>query len=363
MKEIFKRAWAQILLALAFGILLISYDQQRRCADLIHHLGTAFIVAAIVTAFWHLREVSEVIEKYVTSILLDYSYLTKLKLPALVALRSKAAKAILENTANNPKYKRDELETWIDDLLYKRLLPGEAPSSGLYRENYVDHITVEYLTLEEALRKEGSPISALAPAELGSFVMRVTSTTHYTVISPRLAESKDSGYPFWYSATGRGLTNFPMDKLQTLLVGNDQKSATKLAITISGDEQGKVIYKAEPKSFKFENGACKIWMRLVEYKSINESFSLNTMSHLTRNLRTSIYQVGQGPRLVFVGQMIATPLEETQTECHEPHGAWLEYDGWLFEDHGYHFYWFPSAEEEGIDPSACLDQVAEKPKP
>ncbi len=352
--EIFKRAWAQILLALAFGILLSSYREQWRFANLIHHVGTAFIVAAIVSAFWHLREVSEVIHKYVTSILLDHSYLKKLKLPALLELRSKAAKAILENTANNPKYKLEELESWIDDFFYNRLLPGEDPSSGLYRENYVDHITVEYLTLEQALQKEGLSIVDIPRPELDANVLKVTSTTHFHVISPRIATGEDSGYPFYYSASGCGLRHFPTEKMQTLFVGNDQNSATQLELSTSRDEEGKILYRAEPRTFKFDKGICKIWMRLVEYKSVRESFSLNTMSHLTRNLRSSIYQVGQGPRLVFVGHLIATPSEENQAEGQEPHGAWLEYDGWLFEDHGYHFFWFPAEE----DSNQLIDALA-----
>src|ERR1051325_804909 len=101
MREMIKGAWAQILLALTVGILLILYKDEWRYAALIHHLGTALVVAAIVTAFWHLREVSEILHKYVEAILFDYSYLTRLKLESLIELRSKAAAAILQKITDN----------------------------------------------------------------------------------------------------------------------------------------------------------------------------------------------------------------------------------------------------------------------
>jgi hypothetical protein len=365
MKEMFKSAWAQILLAIAVGILLISYKDDWPFAEIIHHLGTAFIVAAVVTGFWHLREVSEVIEKYVKSILLDYSYLTKLRLEVLMELRSKAAKAILEKAANNPRFKRDELEAWIDDILYKRLLPGDASSSGVYRENYVERITVEYLTLEEACRDERLPLTDILPEVLGSMIMRVTSITRYTVISPSISDHKGSGYPVGYSNTGSGVgvTNFPVEKLLTISVGNSQASATPLTLGFE-EVQGQILSKAEPRIFKFDkDGTCDIWMRVVEYKSpLRESFVLNTMSCLTHNLRAYINHLGKGARLTFVGQMIATPVEKMSKPQPESQGAYLEYDGWLFEDHGYHFYWWTASEEGKTETiKRAPERIAERP--
>src|SRR6266545_3094504 len=124
MKELIKRAWAQILLAIAVGIALLIYKDDWRFAGFVHHLGTAFVVAAIVTAFWHLREVSDVIQKYVRSMLVDFSYLTNMDVPTLMQLRSTAARAILQRNTDNPSYERTKLENWIDSLLYERLLPG-----------------------------------------------------------------------------------------------------------------------------------------------------------------------------------------------------------------------------------------------
>jgi len=344
MREMFKRAWAQILLAFVIGVSLISYKQDWRFADLIHHLGTASIVAAVVTAFWHLREVHEIIEKYVKSILVDYSYLTTLKLESLLMLRSKAAKAILEKAANNPRYKRDELEAWIDRLLYVGLLPGKATSPGIYRENYVERITIEYLTLEKALRDIGSASEGIASQEPKPIVMRVISTTKYTVVSPRIPDSKHSDYVFKYFGFGSGLTKFPPNKLLTISIGNNENNAKELTIT-HNEVQGQILSEAESKAFKFdEDGTCHIWLRVVEYKSPRrEPFVLNTMSHLTRNLRAYINQIGQGPPQVFVGQIIATGSDKE--ESRESGGALLEYEGWLFEDHGYHFHWWPAPQD------------------
>lgn len=344
MEETHKRAWAQILLAFLTGILLIFYKQEWRLADQVHHVGTAFIVAAIVTAFWHLREVSEIINKYVGSILVDYSFLAKLELSALMELRSIAARAIIEKNADNPRYKRAELETGIDKLLYERLLPGKNRLSGIYREDYDEDIVVEYETLAEALSEVGAVTDGISEGDLKAFIMKVTTTVQYEVISPRVSDRNYSKYEFTYSTRLPGVANFPKEKLLSILVGNDEKSAVALAVDPKMDK-GQVLFLANPTLLDFEEGTCSIWMVSVEYKSpVREPFVLNTMSYLTRGLRASIRMVGKGPSLVFAGQMIATPLNKPTEGGSGVNFTRLKYDGWLFEDHGYHFYWWT---EEG----------------
>jgi hypothetical protein len=345
MKGIIKRAWAQIFLAVTVALLLIAYKQAWPYADLVHHLGEALVVAAVVTAFWHLREVSEVINKYVRGILLDYDHLVTLETSVLRGLRSKAAKAILHNKCDNPSYRRDELEEWIDKLLYQGLLPGGTSSSGLYREDYVERIVVEYLTLDQALDSENLPKKGLNDAELRSHVMRLTTTTEFTVISPSL--SNKSGYAAKNTADGCGLPNFPPQSLTRVRIGRDREHAKEVLTKTREDNQGQIFWETEPKTLSFENGKCNVWMEILEYRSpIREPFVLNTMGLLTRNLSVSIHQIGQGKPLLFLGQMIATPSDEGRETDTAPHVAWLKYDGWLFEDHGYHFHWFELPKHE-----------------
>ena len=340
-----KGAWAQILLALTVGILLILYKDEWRYAALIHHLGTALVVAAIVTAFWHLREVSEILHKYVEAILFDYSYLTRLKLESLIELRSKAAAAILQKITDNPAYKRDELEGWINTLLYDRLMPGKAPSSGWYRQNYTEEIVVEYLTLEEACGREGVGTAGISSEELKALVIRVTTTTDFTVISPSLSDTSLT-YPIYFTGESCGLSKLPAEKLIKVFGGKDRGTSSPLAIKTKFDNQGQFCWAAGPTNLPFEKGKCKVWIERVAYKSPHkESFILNTMALLTQNLTASIHQIGKGPAQVFVGQLVATPVEDMRARDAAPYHASLKYDGWLFEDHGYHFYWFPVLEE------------------
>lgn len=356
MRDMIRGAWAQILLALTVGILLLSYKEEWRYAALSHHLGTAFVIAAIVTAFWHLREVSEVIHKYVKAILFDYTYLTRLRLESLMELRSKAAKAILQKAADNPAYKRDELEDWLDTLLYDRLIPGKAPSSGWYRENYVEQIVIEYLTLQEARECEGLPTVDIPSTDLQSMIVRVTTTTDFTVIAPNVADEKLK-YPVRFTGEGCGLPNFPIDKLIRASGGRDQLTSSPLAIKPTSAKRGQFCWEAGPSDLTFEKGKCRVWTEMVEYKSpLRESFILNTMALLTHNLTVSIHQIGKGPAQVFVGQLIATPANDMRGQDTATYRASLRYDGWLFEDHGYHFHWFPAVEELSSHELECKPQ-------
>jgi hypothetical protein len=357
MKELFKRAWAQISLAFAVGIALLLYKDEWRLAGFVHHLGTAFVVAAIVTAFWHLREVSDVIQKYVRSMLVDFSYLTNMDIPTLMQLRSTAARAILQRNTDNPSYDRTKLENWIDSLLYERLLPGKRRLSGIYRDNCSERIAVERLTLADALREVGSPASGLSEEALRAVVVRLTTTGRFTVISPQVSDDNYNYYEFSWAGSSSGVANFPIEKQTRIFVGKDQKNAEQLMVQTKC-EDGQILTTIEPKKLEFTKGICTVWLKTIEYKSLaREPFVLNTMSYLTHGIRVDIFQVGQGAPLVFVGQMIATPLNEpTESDC-GVRSAHLEYDGWLFEDHGYQFYWWEASDSNTLpEPHATLNQ-------
>ncbi|HEX6188534.1 MAG TPA: hypothetical protein VFZ40_10675, partial [Pyrinomonadaceae bacterium] len=294
MKDLIKSAWAQILLAIAVGILCLLYKDEWRLSAFIHHLGTAFIVAAIVTAFWHLREVSEVIHKYVRAMLVDFSYLTNMDVPTLMQLRSTAARAILQRSTDNPSYERTKLENWIDSLLYERLLPGKAKLSGIYRDNCSERIAVQRLTLAEALREVGSPADGLSEDALAATVVRVTTTGRFTVISPQVSDDNYKFYEFTYSNSSSGLANFPIEKQTRVFVGNDQRNAEELIVRTTRQD-GEVKSTVEPRKLEFTKGMCKVWLKTIEYKSLaRDPFALNTMSHLTHGIRVDIFQVGPG---------------------------------------------------------------------
>ena len=131
--QLLRNAWAQVTLALVLGVAL-TFIQPGKWYSFLHELGIGLLVAAFVTAFWHLREFSEFFERFAAHVLMSDAYLSKLNVESLTALRSKAARKILEFCSNNPRYERGALGDWIDELMFTQLMPGKSPQSGMYRE-------------------------------------------------------------------------------------------------------------------------------------------------------------------------------------------------------------------------------------
>src|SRR5437868_13343705 len=103
LRRVFHAAWAQITLALLSGI-LGTFIPEHHWYSFLHEVGIGLIVAAFVTSFWHLRELSELFERFSRQVLLDNDYLSRLNVKTLTALRSAAARRILETCADNPEY-------------------------------------------------------------------------------------------------------------------------------------------------------------------------------------------------------------------------------------------------------------------
>ena len=339
----FKYAWAQILLALLIGIVLTyPFGEEKKVKfNPWHDIGIGLIVAAAVTTFWQFREFEEFFHRFAQEVLVDDKYLDKLNDNALNGLRSRAARTILENRVDNPKYDLVSLGEWTDNLLFRSLLPGETTGSGVYREEFDETIALEFPTLKEALNAVGSDCTGISAEQLSSGVLKVTSTTTYRVVAPRLNDKRYDEYPVSYGGNGADLPNFPLEQRIRVRVGHSQETASELKLNVSDEGPGGISYEAEPKSLQFDkNGFCNVWMQEVEYRAPErEPYMLNSMSVLTRNLSVHIYQTGVGPNLVFDGGLMATGTK--LAPMHGPHDFKLKYEGWLFEDHGYYIWWWP----------------------
>lgn len=333
--RLFRAAWAQFSLALIVGILM-TFVPERRWYSFVHEVGIGLIVAAVVTLFWHLREFSEFFERFSKGILLDDQYLSKLSVKSLAAVRSKAARAILESCADNPLYERVALGDWIDDLMFNHLLPGKTALSGMYRENYEEKIQVEFISLEDALTLAAADVASVPASERSKLILKVTETSWYTVVPP---SKSDAEYMFRYGGKSADMPFFPLQNRITLMVGESEETAATLPLKIVADPLGGIGYIAVHKTLPIRGGKCNVWLRTVEYRMPNnESHILNTMSVITKNVKVDLYQVGSGPKLVFHGDLLAAGPDRQIR--HFARGISLDFKGWLFEDHGYFLWWW-----------------------
>ena len=338
MWKLLKLAWAQIILTAGAGLLLSSLSTSGWTGPL-HHIGIGLLVAAVVTSFWHLREFSEFFEKFARAILIDHKYLEQLNLESLTDLRSKAAQVILESRTDNPDYKHHELGEWIDQKLFDAWLPGKEPRSGIYREGYREEVTLQYLTLGEALAEVKEKSQEDLQEVLGSRVLKVTSVSRYTLVAPRVDSSDYRDHLVTYTGRAADLPGFPIDKRLFVQAGHGQEDAVDLNISVTDHPEGGVEFKAEPIPLLFKNGECEVWMRSVEYQSTErQSHILNTMAILTKGLDVNLRVVGAGPKLIFEGDVIATGNADHKTPL--PGSVSLVYEGWLFEGHGYYIWWW-----------------------
>lgn len=79
---------------------------------------------------------------------------------------------------------------------------------------------------------------------------------------------------------------------------------------------------------------------MVEYKAMaTEPFVLNTMAHLTRNLRVDVNVTGSAKPLGFHAEVMGG-ISQGAVVVNRRYSCKIEYDGWLLEDHGYFVSWW-----------------------
>jgi len=335
--SILSLTWSQIILALLVGSLLSSLVMpEQKYWGAFHHIGIGLLVAAVVTLFWHIREFADFFERFARSVLVDDSYLSRLKTETLTELRSRAGHEILKSCVDNEDYKRDELADWIDHILYDRLLPNSTiQSQGMYRENHTESIVIEYMTLDAALRDVGEDPASYPPEARSSAVHKIVTTTTYMVISPS-ASSRD--YKVQLEGRYADMPHFPLVKRLIFSVGHSDEDAKIATSTITNRRLGGIDIKVDPVILTMQEGRCTVWTETVEFRSPrNEAHILNSMGLLTRGMRVDLFQTGGGPDLVFDGGILATDAIEP---TFGPHSIHLKFDHWLFENQGYCIWWW-----------------------
>jgi hypothetical protein len=338
--KVITRAWAEVILALSGGLALstrFEAEDPNHWFRVLHDIGIGLVVAAIVTVVWNLSEFTEFFERFAQGILVRDEYLRRLSDDALKELRLRAAKTILDRYVDNEAFNRTALEHAIDQQLYGKLLPAPGKLSGMYREDYTDNVTLEFITVSRALEDLGERIEHLSDSDRATAVLRVTTITTYRMISPILSNEV---YEVPFNGKAADLDLIPMNKRIQLFVGANEAQSKKVEITTTNNPEGGMKYSAEkPAKVTLDCGACKVWLKIVEYRSpTREPYSLNTMSWATKGLDVEVRMIGPGPNLVFEAGVIASGESEEIT--HIPGGLKVGFSEWLLENHGYFLWWW-----------------------
>lgn len=329
--------WAQIALAFLGGAALIYWAPEKGFWKVIDHIGIGFVVAAIVTLFWQLREMTEFFLSLARSTLIEDDYVRKLNQPSLRRLRSAAVSAAVEDLVTNQKYDWRKLEGWVDEVMFSRLLPTAPPPSGVYRKDYRDSIVLEFVTLRAALSELSAPMDAVPQDALNMIVLKQTITTRYTVVAPRLG-TEYQGYPVSLSGKASDMPFIETKSRVRYYVGNREQDAVEVPVRIVDIPRGGIEYEAR-REVSFVNGEAHVWTKRVTYVlPASEPFIVETMSHMTDGARVHLSATGTDGRIVFDGDMIG--FGGTKNIEYLANGLELEYGGWLFEDHGYIIWWW-----------------------
>jgi len=335
--NIIKYVWAQIGLALVVGVGLIYFVPKSSSVYIVaEHLGLGLIVAAIVTAFWQLRELTEFFQSLARSTLIEDGYLNRLRIGSLRTLRSRAASAIVSRIVDNPRYKWQQLEQWVDTELFEKCLPGDVPLSGVYREDLRDEITLEFISLRDALRETKIKSDGFPPEALNQDILKQTIKTTYTVIAPK----KDSDLYRHYKVTiSERVADVPYLRSELLFqffVGHGESDAVKVDCKPTPRKAGGVEFNGEH-SIPIVNGEAKVYTsRVIFSLPHREPFALQTMAVLTHDLQAHL--TVDRKNFVLDGDVIG--LGGKATKRGDKNWIALEYKGWLFENHGYIISWW-----------------------
>jgi hypothetical protein len=337
------RVWPYSALAFVTGVVLTtkadSIGAATWLAKLLEHVGIGLMVAAIVSLILHAKEVGLLFRDLARRVLVEHDYLSTLDAAAIRRLRSSASKALITKVADNPNYRREDLEGFIDEALFTSLFPGQSKSAGIYRENYVEDIEIELMSLAAALSAVGCESSSLPSGSLLATVCRQTSTARFVVVAPSLKRQRYATFPVRIKSWAGGLEHMPREKRVRFRAGSDSSTAQECNITFSDTTCGGIEYSGL-RELEFVDGQCSVWVEVVEYKAMaTEPFVLNTMAYLTRNLTVDVNVTGSATPLGFHAELMGG-ISQGAEVVNRRHGCKIKYEGWLLEDHGYFVSWW-----------------------
>jgi hypothetical protein len=367
--EFLQRSWSLFVVGLTVGVILMvagdlwepENPHLRFLPKLLEHIGTAFVVATLVAMFFHLREFSEFFTSLAAAVLTQDTYLRKLKKDALLTLRVNAVQAIMETLVDNPEYDREDFLRSLDEMLFRKLLPAGSQGAGVYRENLVFSIVMEYMTLGEALDDVGEKNVGVPEGALKSVVVKQTTHVSYDLVLPSTKMYGPYKHPTGFETFTADIPHFPVKKRVGYRVGCTAKLATDQSITITADD-GKLKLTGST-ILDCSLNQPSVWTELVEYRSpVMEPFIFNRMSMLTHKVTVNMHYKGAGPPLTFYGDIFGVSGEGKHVDPLGGAGLILSLPGWLLEDHGFFVWWWDSKEGTATHRNGSEDGVGDGPE-
>lgn len=311
--------------------------------EVVKHIGTGFIVAALATLFFHIREVKEHLHKFARIVLVESEYLSTLRPARLFELRRKIGAVILEDVVTNHEYDFGALDRALEQTFFKGMMQGgTATPDAEYRRAYRETIGLRFMTAQQMAQHTG----AMPQAGDNHLYVEVTTVTNYEVVSPKAGARP---YVVTFSNELSKTPGLLEGKKCQWFVGPSENKMEKVTLKHEEGSNGQLTFKGRYEKLAFgAGGVVTVCRKSIEIERADEApFSLVRMAQLTHaptltvsaNISVKcleIYTMGLGGEQDRGGE-----VGQTFT---------LRYDGWMAEDHGYMVTWLPSAVAKEVRP-------------
>lgn len=349
MEQWWKRSWAQLVLLALLGVALIDIAELamphgwivRR--EVIKHIGTAFLVATIVAAVFHIREVKEHITQFTRGILLENAFLETLAPETLRHLRRQIAKALLRTTVTNEKFEYGKLDEQLEEMLFGKLQAEDKGERASYRSAYAEHLELTFMTGVQLAQAKGISASP----EPDRIFVEFSTITRYRLICPK-SGPLPKGHP---PRSARIACDGRLSRISWL----SEKQQLECSLSIGGNpvalsptinvDGGALNYECPHDADFTEEGVLQVETTIVEIERADDApFMLKQMTSLTEAPRISV-NGNVSEKLI---NMHVLGLGGHERKRDGAHSFTLQCTGWMAEFHGYVVWWTPSDVSAGF---------------
>jgi hypothetical protein len=303
------------------------------------HIGTAFMVAAIVGLVIEFTEYTDFFEKRLSSVLtgntfaaffgknlsavlMGNEFIKMLNPNKLNEINVLAMKKMIENKANNPDYNAMSLP----DAINKSVISDMGQK---YRDNWFNTIRYEILDskgVKNLLNSEPTP-------ELKEKVVQITIETQYDLISPHLYYSTEEQIAYlWTVRKVPGLDTMHHWQFYLSIDGNDIPIDVNSFIKENGLGQTTLDLK---KIFTLTRKAA-IKYKVIIYQFGDCGYYSSYFEGLTHNARINF---SSNKDLNLMAEIFGLKEYDPWPNPVGPNHIAIELKGWALEGHGYYIAW------------------------
>ncbi len=303
----------------------------------------AALVAVVVAALFHFREVEEQLSKFASIVMVDSEFLGQLNKGSLFKLRRKIAAVVLEKVVTNREhYDFYRIHEALEEVLFREL--AEATTGGEYRTDYEETVDIRFYTGAELALRKGADGPQPSGAASERLYAEITTVSRYKVVSPRKQEA-----PHKVECTGI-LARVPFlreNQQVEWLVGSCPTDQQPVQLSFpSGTANERLEYSGRANLKFSSDGLINVCTQCVEVETADEApFMLKQMNMmtdapqltLTSNVPVKLFRIHQ----MGLGQPGERRGETSGVVT-------LPYRGWMAKNHGYLLIWAPSAVRAAI---------------